>query len=317
MYKKRFVTAVMLLMLLPLCACGRSNVSESPAASNSSDASGSNNVTEDTNATNSLDVSSDIDAASDAVILDIGETKEKGLWTQTTVYPSNIDDTFVIDVCLPDDYDASLSYPVVYLTDCYWRRGDYQSIKDLYLNGTTKEFILIGIGYPEDYNFDLIRIRDLLNNPQEFLRLILDGIIPYVEENYNIDATDRTFCGASYGGFFMVYSLFQPDGMTTGVFKNYVLASPTFKEYTYDEPLAAYEEMYYEKTKELSANVYISVGELEDVYAFRRPIQNFIDLLETRDYTNLSVTYKVYDGLEHYTVWVPTLLDGLTLYLGE
>jgi predicted alpha/beta superfamily hydrolase len=58
--------------------------------------------------------------------------------------------------------------------------------------------------------------------------MIVNGVIPYVEDIYPIDAKDRTFCGASYGGFIIVYSLFQSNGLTKDVFKNYVLASPTF-----------------------------------------------------------------------------------------
>ena len=78
--------------------------------------------------------------------LEIGETEQKESWTQTTVSANNIGGYFVVDVCLPDDYDKNSTYPVVYLTDCNWRRGDYPEIKDLYQSGKTKEFILVGIG---------------------------------------------------------------------------------------------------------------------------------------------------------------------------
>lgn len=247
--------------------------------------------------------------------LEIGETEQKELWSQTYVYPNNIDDTFVIDVCLPDNYDKSKSYPVVYLTDCYWRREDYKSIKELYQSGKTKEFILVGIGYPDDYDFDAIRQRDLLWEPDKFLTMIVNGVLPYVESNYNIDANNRTFCGASYGGFFMVYSLFQSDGLTKDLFKNYVLASPTFFESTGGLPLADYEDQYYQRTTTLNANVYLTVGGEEEEAEFLRPITKFVYRLEKREYSGLNLTYKVYEGKDHYEVWVPSLLDGLQLYL--
>lgn len=251
------------------------------------------------------------------VKLEIGETEQRELWTQTFVYPDNIDDTFVIDVCLPDEYDESIAYPVVYLTDCYWRREDYGSIKELYESGKTKEFILIGIGYPDDYDFDTIRERDLLREPDKFLTMIINGVIPYVETNYNIDAKDRTFCGASYGGYFMLYSLFQSDGLTKDVFKNYVLASPTFFERTDGISLDDYEDIYEKRTNVLNANVYLTVGEEEEESYFQIPIRNFVEKVQTRDYNGLNLTYKVYKGKEHYTVWVPTLLDGLEMYLAK
>ncbi len=249
--------------------------------------------------------------------LKIGDTQQRELWTQTFVYPDNIDDTFVIDVCLPDDYDESITYPVVYLTDCYWRREDYKSIKELYESGKTKEFILIGIGYPDDYDFDTIRERDLLREPDKFLEMIVNSVIPYVESNYNIDAKNRTFCGASYGAFFMVYSLFQSDGLTKDVFANYVLASPTFREYTGGLPLADYEDLYQRKTNTLNANVYMTVGGEESGYAFQIPIKNFVKRVEKRGYSGLNLTYKVYEGKNHYSVWVPTLLEGLEMYLAK
>ena len=249
--------------------------------------------------------------------LEIGDTEERENWTQTFIYPSNIDDTFVIDVCLPDDYDENITYPVVYLTDCYWRRDDYGSIKELYQSGKTKEFIIIGIGYPEDYNFDVIRQRDLLFEPDKFLSMIVKGVIPYVESNYKIDAKDRTFCGASYGGYFMVYSLFQSDGLTEGIFKNYILASPTFWEVTDGIPLEEFEENYFDRTNILNANVYLTVGEDEDEAEFLRPIDEFVEEVEGRDYQGLNLTYKVYEDKHHYNVWMPSLLDGLEMYLAK
>ncbi len=247
--------------------------------------------------------------------LTIGETENREIWTQTFVYPNNIDDTFVIDVCLPDDYDETIMYPVVYLTDCYWRREDYAAVKDLYQSGKTKEFILIGIGYPDDYNFDVIRERDLLESPDKFLTMIVNGVIPYVEGIYNIDAKDRTFCGASYGGFFMLYSLLQSDGLTKDIFKNYVLASPTFMMRTDGQYLDDYEEDYSKNNSILNANVYITVGEQESISQFQRPIEKFVKRVEKREYDGLNMTYKVYEGKEHYTVWVPSLLDGLGMFL--
>ena len=218
-------------------------------------------------------------------------------------------------MCLPDDYDENISYPVVYLTDCYWRREDYGSIKDLYQTRKTREFILVGIGYPDDYDFDTIRQRDLLNGADKFLAMIVNGIIPYVESNYHIDSGDRTFCGASYGGYFMLYSLFQSDGVTKDIFKNYVLASPVLFERTRGYTLDELEENYRKRTNVLNANVYLTVGADEEEDYFLIPIDSFVEKMKTRDYSGLNLTYKVYEGKEHYTVWVPSLLDGLKMFL--
>ena len=253
----------------------------------------------------------------DGYKLGIGQTEERELWEQTYVYPENIDDVFVIDVCLPENYDEKQMYPVVYLTDCYWRRGDYEAMRQLYVTGKTKEFILIGIGYPDDYNFDVIRERDLLVAPDEFLTMIVKGVIPYMETQFKVDSSNRTFCGASYGGYFMLYSLFQSDGLTQNIFRNYILASPTFWKSTKGESLNDLESEYSLRSKKLPANVYLSVGEFEEDAYFQQPIKEFVETVESRDYQEFQLGFQIYEGTDHYTVWVPTLLDGLTMFLEE
>jgi len=46
-----------------------------------------------------------------------------------------------------------------------------------------------------------------------------------------------------------------------------------------------------------------------------RQIEKFVKRVEKREYDGLNLTYKVYEGKEHYTVWVPSLLDGLGMFL--
>ena len=115
----------------------------------------------------------------------------------------------------------------------------------------------------------------------------------------------------------MLYSLFQNDGMTRGLFQNYILASPAFFEYTEGLPLADYEDRFYRQSEEheLNVNVYLSVGGDEDAASFLRPIRKFVKLLGKREYEGLNLTYQEYEGMGHYDVWVPTLLDGLSLYM--
>lgn len=115
----------------------------------------------------------------------------------------------------------------------------------------------------------------------------------------------------------MLYSLFQSDDITKDVFKNYVLASPTLLELSYEKNIEDYEKEYSEKTKVLNANVYMTVGGDEEEYEFLEPMQKFVDTVEERGYEGLTLEYKIYEGKEHYTVWVPSLLDGLTKFLAK
>ena len=250
-------------------------------------------------------------------VITVGDTTQAEAWTQTEIYSPEIQDTFVVDVCLPQEYDDTKKYPVVYLTDCNWRREDYKTFTELYESGKIREFILVGIGYPDSYDFDTIRVRDLLENPDAFLGMIVNGVMPYVESTYAIDQSDRTFCGASYGGYFTVYSMFQNDGITRGLFRNYILASPTFFESTNGLPLADYEDSYNRKygDEKFDANIYMSVGGDEDQVDFIRPIEKFVKRLEKREYQGMNLIYKEYEGMGHYDVWIPTLIDGLSEFM--
>lgn len=298
---------MLLLILGGLTACGITD-QQTGAEANAADEAAVNEAAADEAA---------MTTEASAVKLEIGETQDKGIWTQTTVYPDNIDDTFVIDVMLPDDYDESIAYPVVYLTDCYWRRENYAELKELYESGKTKEFILIGIGYPDDYDFDTIRMRDLVDEPDKFLNMIITAVLPYAEENYHIDTTDRTFAGASCGGYFMLYSLFQSDGLTKDVFKNYLLASAVLTLETNGKAIKDFETRYFTNNDDLKANVYMTAGADEGTSDMLRPNQRFVKRMEERNCKSLNLTYEEYEGKEHYTVWVPTLLTGLEKFLAE
>lgn len=313
--------------LMGLTACGTGSATETvdsgEVQEEAADGAGTEEVTDEKEAVDTEEVTDTKEAAetegaaAEEVKLEIGETVDKGLWTQTTVYPDNIDDTFVIDVMLPDDYDETISYPVVYLTDCYWRRENYGEIKDLYESGKTKEFILIGIGYPDDYDFDVIRMRDLVEEPDKFLNLIITGVLPYAEGNYNIDASDRTFCGASNGGYFMLYSLFRSGDITQDVFKNYVLASAVLTNESNGKGIKDFETKYFENHDDLKANVYMTVGADEEVPYMIRPNERFVKRMQERNCPSLNLVYESYEGKEHYTVWVPSLLTGLEMYLAK
>ena len=217
------------------------------------------------------------------------------------VYSEEMKDTYAIDIVLPSDYTPDKKYPVLYLTDGNWRRENY---KDL----IKKDIILVGIGYPDDYDVDTIRFRDLIDFPEDFLQFIVKDVVPYVEKEYSVDTEDQTLWGASCGGYFALYALFQSDGMTKDVFKNYLIVSPAFMYQTDEKSIQMLENEYYSRTKELPANVYMAVGGDEES-GFLDPFVPFANKLDKRGYEGLSVQYEVYPGLEHQTVWKPALMD--------
>lgn len=224
------------------------------------------------------------------------------------VYSEQMKDTYAIDIVLPENYTKDRKCPVLYMTDGNWRRENYPEIMEMSKNGEICDVILVGIGYPDDYDVNSIRFRDLIDFPEDFLSFIVDDVMPYVEKNYRVDTDDRTLWGASCGGYFGLYALFQADDVTKDLFKNYLIVSPALMYRTDGKQINQFENEYYGRAKELSANVYLAVGGDEDS-EFLDPFEPFAKKLDARGYDGLWVQYQVYPGLEHQTVWKPALMD--------
>jgi uncharacterized protein len=225
----------------------------------------------------------------------------------------------VIDVSLPASYEADTNarFPVLYLTDGYWRRGQHQTLHDMAKNENVKELIIVGIGYPDSYDPNVIRVRDLINNPRDYLDFILHQLIPYVEKNYR-PSEERTLWGSSYGGFFAMYALFQYSVTTKGVFRNYIVASAAALETTdvggAPTNLFGLEQNLSSNTADLNVNLYITVGGNEDTNRFLNPFKRLVQTLESRNYAGFSMKSFIDPGKDHYTVWEPTLYEGVRMF---
>ena len=226
-----------------------------------------------------------------------------------------IDGAFVIDIVLPESYDATKEYPVIYITDGNWRREDYADIMSLSKEGSIVDVILVGICYPDYFIVDEIRVREFLDYPENFLRFIVKGIMPYINENYSTNTENETLWGASYGGYFTLYSLLQSYDLTKDVFENYIFASPTFWCSSDNKTLFDYETIFFENSKELDVNIYMTVGGLEGEYEFLEPFAEFDEIFKSRNYEGVNYITKIYEGKDHYTVSKPSMLDGFQLFL--
>jgi predicted alpha/beta superfamily hydrolase len=232
----------------------------------------------------------------------------------------DVGDQFVIDISLPKSYAAKpdMKYPVMYLTDGNWRRAQHKSIHNLAESDNVKELIVVGIGYPDNYDVNTIRVRDFISSPDKYLDFILKEVIPYIEQKYRT-TSERTLWGSSFGGYFTMYSLFQYNEKTKGVFKNYIAASATAYQTTYYLGQALnlfdYENLLSQKTKELKVNLYLTVGGNEDSYSFIQPFNKLIVSLDSRLYTGFNLQFYCDPGKDHYTVWEPTLYQGIKLFM--
>jgi uncharacterized protein len=230
-----------------------------------------------------------------------------------------INDTFVIDVSLPKTYNRNNStrYPVLYLTDGYWRREQHKPIHEMAERENIKELIIVGIGYPDNYKPDVIRVRDLISGADKFLDFIIDELIPRIEKDYRTNG-ERTLWGSSFGGYFGMYALFNQN-KTQNIFQNYIIASPAALEKTARNGtslnLFDYENLHYQESKTLKAKLYITVGGIEEPARFLNPFKELVDILNGSQYEDFYIKWFIDPGKNHYTVWEPTLYEGIRLFL--
>lgn len=232
-----------------------------------------------------------------------------------TVKSNVIEDTFVIDIITPKNYDFTKKYPVLYLTDGNYRRTNYKDIQALSKDGSIVELIIVGICYPDGYDIDTIRTRDFVFHARDFLMFIVNDIVPYINENYSTDQINQTLYGTSLGGFFAAYCMLQNEGLTKNIFQNYIISSPTFTNKTDNLSLFEYEDELSNITQELKLNVYLTVGSLEYEDFFQKPIKEFSQSILSHDYKGLNYKTMSYEGLDHNTAWKQALLDGLKMFL--
>ena len=103
---------------------------------------------------------------------------------------------------------------------------------------------MVSIGYPNDYDYQTIRERDLVDAPDAYLHFIVDNLVPYLEEIYSVDSENMTLTGHSLGGYWSYYALFHSDTIGKNTFQNYYVGSPSMWASTDGTTMTAYEEEY-------------------------------------------------------------------------
>ena len=229
---------------------------------------------------------------------------------EISIYDEEINDTFIVHVSLPPNYDESKEYPFVVMTDGVWRLSDHPELRPLMEDNQIEDVVLVSIGYPNDYDYESIRERDLVKDPYSFLHFIVDNLIPCLKENYSLSDENTTFTGHSYGGYFAFFTLFHSDDIAKGTFENYYIGSPSFQAYTGTSFIKDHEKQYFERTQSLPANVYITVGGDENDQ-MKNNAESFIEVLEERNYEGLTISYEIIDGYDHNTVFKPSIKNTL------
>jgi len=221
---------------------------------------------------------------------------------ETISFPSeHTGRTYNLYISLPLFYYPGVKdYPSIYVLD-----GDI-------LFGTTKEVVhaltvseiiedqvVIGIGYDTNRVEDIFAYRAAEYDPhgddnENYKLFLIDELIPFIEENYDVKSSDRTLLGHSYSAEFSLDFLFEnPD-----VFSRIVAGSPEVG--INDKELFNVEEAFAEGGGDLAVNLYICVGgEEENLIG---DIAEFVENLGNSQYQSLSLEYEIIEGEGHNPV---------------
>lgn len=262
-------------------------------------------------------------------------------WTQSFRLPSPaIGQDFLIEVAWPPvPFAPDMKLPVIYVLDGNVAFGLTALTARAIQAGPfpLPPALVVGVGYhfdnPEDQARwadlrlrDLTPCRDALYETQaqgqpalcggaaDFLKFLEEELKPFVASRFPVDPEDATLVGASLGGLFSLYALFQRPG----AFRRHVAISPAI--YWGEGRLFELEAALAARARDLPAQVFMAAGALEEAHDAR---QGFVSnlyrldaLLRGRGYPGLDLRMKVFEGETHMSVYPGAVTRGLAEVFG-
>ena len=264
----------------------------------------------------------------------IGSSYSQNLQHQFEISSISVEgETYPITVVLPDEYDSTQQYPVLYFTD-WWFSA--QAGPHLYSRMRRAEviesFIIVGIGTEgEMIDWQLERWRDLTPTsvPQRdypdsiapgsrgttggasnFLGFIRDELIPLVESKYACDPLNRGFLGYSLGGLFGAYVLVTEPQL----FHKYILGSPTvmYDDFIVIERLEETPPDIYSEVE----TIFLSVGE-EESGDYLKGFADLRDIMQKKGVPGLRVESSIITGEGHLLASTPAIIKGIKILYGS
>jgi uncharacterized protein len=240
-----------------------------------------------------------------------------------TQYSESVKDTFYIDVQLPKEYAAhpQKKYPTLVFVDGNFYFPMMSAVLHQYeVAGLLEPFIVVGVGYKSFKTMDSLRIRDYLfpkalpsdelnasGGGENFYNFITKELLPKIDNNFRTDTADRTLLGHSFGGYFVLYSLFHQSAQQKTDFNYFVSASPSLW----------YNNFYLNKLPDqLSKNerklgLFLSVGAVEDSTWSVNPVKNLTREIQNKQVKAFDIKSSVYSHLDHMDVPLITFTKGL------
>lgn len=230
-----------------------------------------------------------------------------------------------IKIWLPRDYrKSSQKYPVLYVTDAETNFGGITYIvQRLIKDELIPPVVVVGIAYGTDYDtFYALRSRDLTpvedktlrmgrnihptGGAEAFSKFLEIDLFPFIEQNFRAKPEGRAIYGHSYGGLFGTYLLLNKSSL----FDKYLILSPSL--WYHNEIMLAEAK---QKEIPVPVRVFLASGELEGRIDDLQ-IQ-FVEILEEKGLTNLSVKSEILENETHRTIFGAGFTNGLRYLYGQ
>ena len=186
--------------------------------------------------------------------------------------------------------------------------------------------VVIGIGYPGEQPFDAERRqRDLLPVPDgadRFLDMIVEEVLPAVAGIAPLDPARRALAGHSYGGLFVLHTLFTRPGL----FASLVAGSPSI--WWQDRAILASEDAFRRSSAVPAGRLLITVGGHEQAPTLAVTPQRAERLAQARMCDNaaemaqrlsasgrLDCSFAEFPGENHVSVILPMLARAVAFAL--
>ncbi|MDF2157114.1 alpha/beta hydrolase-fold protein [Algoriphagus sp. CAU 1675] len=224
------------------------------------------------------------------------QTEDNVVGTNHWIDSNILEEKRNIQIFFPEGYEDSQSnFPVLYLLDGqrFFLHGVslQQSFRQYEL---TPGFIVVGITnqYPSRFNH-------FGDGKEKFLAFLKEEVIPYIEEKFRVNKSERILFGWEYGAGFTFHSLLtQPD-----LFDAYLLASPY--------PIL-------DKTQDLgqfdSLKKVLVYAVSPDEHEINHAVDQLDSLLSAKKISGLDPIGLRLENEEHRSTGCPTLYHGLRHY---
>lgn len=247
------------------------------------------------------------------VLAQNGNVKPLTIGEIRTIKSKILNEDRVLNIYLPQNYDKTKSYPIIYLLDGSMNEdfihvtGLVQFFNQMY---SMPETIVVGIANidrKKDFTFhtdlkDLQKDYPTTGHSDKFISFLEKELKPYIESQFK--TADKYLFGQSLGGLLATEILLKKPEM----FNNYFIISPSL--WWDDESLLKEAPQLLTKIPDTKKFIYVSVGKGEHPVMVK-DAEAFYDVLKKSNKKNWLVEYKMMETDNHATILHRSLYEGL------